>query len=138
MPLVTRERGHGAPGLLDDPSWCRVSRDGTRGRSLAWLVAVLGLSVACVEKAPPASWPEPPPPILAEPIEAEGREAEPTARSRDAATNSPEDGAVSLDGRGGDAKAPAAATSDVGDAKPEEVGAPAPDDTPSPSGTDDE
>lgn len=58
------------------------------------------LALACVDKAPPAAWPEPPPPTLAKPIEAPKTQSEAPPEpvpSLDAAVNSPEDGATAID-----------------------------------------
>ena len=60
------------------------------------------LMAGCVDKAPPATWPEPPPPLLAEPVG--GEEAKvPSSREPDEpseavdGTNDPQEGAVGLE-----------------------------------------
>jgi hypothetical protein len=58
-------------------------------RSLASVLALSG----CVDKAPPAVWPEPPPPLLAQPIRPIDSE-DPPAKAEE--SNGPEDGAVPL------------------------------------------
>ena len=68
-------------------------------------LVVLGLGAlglgACVDRAPPAAWPEPPPPTLAEPIQADGtskKEADPKDSTAEEPGANPEDGAVRLPG----------------------------------------
>ena len=53
----------------------------------------------CVDKAPPATWPEPPPPVLAKPVlasDAPEAEAEPEPSEPLDGTNDPADGSVDL------------------------------------------
>ena len=73
-----------------------------RPELFALCAACLALSSACVDKAPPATWPEPPPPVLAAPVG--GEEAKvPSARVPDEpsealeGTNDPKEGAVGLE-----------------------------------------
>lgn len=73
-----------------------------RGASIGLCVALSG----CVDKAPPATWPEPPPPVLAKPVLAsDASEAKAMAEPSEPldGTNDPSDGSVDLQG----AEAPA-------------------------------
>ncbi len=87
--------------------------------------AGLALSLSCVDKAPPAAWPEPPPPVLANPIEATPRDAGPEANEPppelDAAANEPEDGAVSIEAEPASASAPESASSGASESESPDV-----------------
>ena len=68
-----------------------------RRRYLRAAILLALLAIGCVDKAPPALWPEPPPPLLAEPIDAgEGGETG-DAETGAVEGNTPEDGAVRID-----------------------------------------
>ena len=80
---------------------------------MSLLGLVLGGSLfACVDKAPPATWPEPPPPVMAKPVGGEAAEMTPT-REPDLpsealdGTNDPKEGAVGLDGVDAEQASPA-------------------------------
>jgi hypothetical protein len=69
-----------------------------RRRHLRAATVLAFVATGCVDKAPPALWPEPPPPLLAEPIDAgEGGETGDAAETGAVEGNAPEDGAVRID-----------------------------------------
>lgn len=95
----------------------RSRRSITRARLLSGAL----LAVGCADRAPPALWPEPPPPTLATPIGKPQADAGPVSVGSTAQTGTlPGDGAdaqnpVTVAGGGSASPAPAAGTSDPED-----------------------
>ena len=108
-----------------------------RNKAVAALLgaAACVFALGCVDKAPPATWPEPPPPVMAKPV---GGDAAPTpvAEAPDEpsaaleGTNDPKEGAVGLDEAPADeppqAEAPEAEEKAAEPASEDRADAPAP------------